>query len=675
MPSIGLSCRGGLAAAAALALVLPVFALQPRTTAAAQGQGGDQPGSTQAPTFRGGVNFVSVDVYPRRDGRVIEGLTAADFQVFEDGKPQKVETFEFVKIEPNPVDADRRDPSSQEEMERLARDPRNRLFVVYLDLAHTTLPGSYAAQRPVVDFLTRTIGARDLFGFMTAEVPVGSLVFGRRTESIEGQLSKFWTWGQADRVPLPRTPAEQRLVECALMYEARTGRDIEALLLQLSREDQMQTSLENLVRRLADLRDERKNILFISEGWKPQGPRDDLMNLSMTEGDVPAVGVGPGGRIGIGATQQPASQDMTDCNTRLRRLIAQDFDKRFRDLLTLARNANVTFYPVDVGGLRTSSPVGGNRDTLLTLAENTDGFAVTNTNDLQSGVRKIADDLSAFYLVGYYSTNAATDGRFRRIEVKVAGPRLDVSARRGYLAPTSASLANRAAPAGPTAADAALARLGALRETTEVAAYGVVLPGGLHVAAELAASTAAKPAWLKGAEVRFTARQGDAPAVTGTATMAAGERSVSLTLPVGGSATGPWQVTAEFTGPDGIVEARADITGGPAVLIGDPIAWRGAQSLRQPFKPLADLRLTRTERLRVEWPEIQASDTRAARLLDRKGAPLGGALPLGTPPPDRRVVLLDLPMSSLPEGDFVVERTATRGDVTERRFLAFRVVR
>ena len=42
------------------------------------------------PVFRNGVTFVNVDAYPRRDGSLVEGLRAEDFQIFEDGKPQKV---------------------------------------------------------------------------------------------------------------------------------------------------------------------------------------------------------------------------------------------------------------------------------------------------------------------------------------------------------------------------------------------------------------------------------------------------------------------------------------------------------------------------------------------------------------------------------------------------------
>src|SRR3954469_19698360 len=89
-----------------------------------------------APLFRGGVAFVNVDVYPRRDGRLVEGLTANDFQVFEDGKPQKVDAFEFIRIEPNAPTDERRDPNTKEEGDKLAADPHNRVFVVFLDLYH-----------------------------------------------------------------------------------------------------------------------------------------------------------------------------------------------------------------------------------------------------------------------------------------------------------------------------------------------------------------------------------------------------------------------------------------------------------------------------------------------------------------------------------------------------------
>jgi hypothetical protein len=110
------------------------------------------------------------------------------------------------------------------------------------------------------------------------------------------------------------------------------------------------------------------------------------------------------------------------------------------------------------------------------------------------------------------------------------------------------------------------------------------------------------------------------------------------------------------------------------VLIGPASAWRSTPSPRAPLDPLADLRLNRRERLRVAWPIIDGTATRTARLLDRKGQPLGAPLPFA-PAPEGGVAAIDLPLASLPEGDFVVELEATRGDIAERRLFAFRVTR
>jgi len=52
----------------------------------------------QRPVFRGGAYFVTVDVYPTLNGRILTDLTEADFEVLEDGKPQKIESFELVQI-------------------------------------------------------------------------------------------------------------------------------------------------------------------------------------------------------------------------------------------------------------------------------------------------------------------------------------------------------------------------------------------------------------------------------------------------------------------------------------------------------------------------------------------------------------------------------------------------
>lgn len=632
--------------------------------------------------FRGGVTYVSVDAYPRRDGKVVEGLKAQDFEVLEDGKPQKIDTFEFVRIDSNPVDTDRRDPSSQAESDRLAADPRVRVFVVYLDLYHTSIAGGYYTQRPVVDFLTRTIGSGDVFGFMTPETSVAGLIFGRRTETIENQLSTFWTWGQEDRIVLPRTPFERKIIESCSYDDGLAER-----LIAGHREIQLMTSLENLVQRLRDLRDERKNVLFVSGGWIPKRPAP-LNQPSGGSGEFPQVGVGPGGRLGLGQRVSPGS-DRSFCDTQISEINSFDAERHFRDLLQAARRANVSFYPVDTGGLRTAMTAtginnagvgpGGRTDTLRELAENTDGIAIVNTNDLSGAVRRVADDLSAYYLIGYNSTNPTQDGRYREISVKVKQPGVKVTARRGYLAPSAAVMAKAlaAAPAtGPSPVDSEIGRLARLRADAEVFTYAALGSRSLDVIAELSSRQAEAAPWNAGASVDVSATNGTDTA-SGSGRIEAGTRSalVRLTLPTDAR---DWQVRVRAEAAGASVDERTTAVSAGGAALGVPLVYRAAPSLRAPLKPVADFVFRRNERLHVEWPVRQALDQRLVRLLDRKGQPLPVTVPLTERPATETsgpMLAVDLNLAAFADGDYVFEVTAGNGATSDRSFLAFRIAR
>ena len=165
------------ACAAGLAIVL--FGAAP--SAQSTGQTGQQQPPQQTPVFRAATNLVQVDAYPTKDGQIIEGLTAKDFQIFEDGKPQAIESVEFIRIEPNTPEAMRRDPNTQEEGNKLAADPRNRVFVIFLDHFHSSLAGSYSVARPIITMLNRLLTPTDLFGVATALMQPRELILGRLT--------------------------------------------------------------------------------------------------------------------------------------------------------------------------------------------------------------------------------------------------------------------------------------------------------------------------------------------------------------------------------------------------------------------------------------------------------------------------------------------------------------
>ena len=678
--------------------------------------------ATPPQVFRGGADLVYVDVYPRQNDKVIDGLTAQDFQVFEDGRPQSVQTFDFIRFEPSPIDAERRDPNSVDDANRQAADPKNRVFVVYLDRFHTSRQGARDSARPVLDFLNRTIGASDLFAVTDPETPVSRLTFARRTDTLEQELAEHRDWGLSDemRPIIPRNGAEEQLTDCA--FQSFKGDDTYvAAVIRMYREDETYTSLESLVSRLGDLRDGRKNLVMLTGGWIPVDAWPQLANVPVNQGSAgpPPIGVGPGGKIGIGNPQSRTGMTDTWCRGQLARLGSIDFARRYRDLIDAAERANVSVYPVDVGGLQaggysaltpagTSSLVDSTQsdmftrrqnatvsglgpiaslttklEVLRTLAGATDGLAIVNTNDLSAGFRRITDRLSAYYLLGYVSTNAVTHGKFRKIDVKVNRPNVQIAARRGYRAVSAAEMAAAPVPVAVSAALAAvnaelgtLSRLGSDRETFSQAVFRT---DGMNVVVELAARELERGRWTNGASVSVNVAGGAGAPIDVTTKIDAGRRAALVHVPLAGAGGGPLHVRVRVTGDQGPVDDRFDTTPPPKPdgLLDGGIVFRGALSARSILQPVGEFLFHRNERLHAEWPVLKALDSRTARVLDRKGQPIGSPLAMAERPADAgpAVASVDLPMTALADGDYLIEVTAVSGAQTDRKLIAFRVTR
>jgi VWFA-related protein len=143
------------------------------------------------------------------------------------------------------------------------------------------------------------------------------------------------------------------------------------------------------------------------------------------------------------------SQQGTDNQVQLRRTVDR------------ANRANVSIYAADMRGLQAMVPAGdatqgsrrgtsafsgattrnqfssmaASQDTLSTMAEDTGGRAFFDANSFGAVFDKVVNDTSAYYVLGYSSTNPARDGRFRRIRVKLKRPDLKLEYRSGYYAP------------------------------------------------------------------------------------------------------------------------------------------------------------------------------------------------------------------------------------------------
>jgi VWFA-related protein len=668
------------------------------------------------PTFRAGAVLVTVDAYPQKDGRTVEGLTAADFEVFEDGKPQKIENFEFVRIEPSLSESERKDPNTQAESLEQAADPHNRVFVVYLDALHVTVEGSHDIRRPLVETLNRIVAPNDLFGVMTQNIQPRHLVLGRRLIAVEEQLTRYWPWGERHSITHdPTDPVEDALTQCFaltpqggpwLVNDSGASRRLDRVLIDRRREDRTLTSLEDLTTYLSTLREARTVVMLVTDGWLLFEPNSGLANQSGRFGAPPPtqpVTIGPGGRLGVADKLDPNLADRGLCNGELLRLAQMDNARRFRDLLTRASRANLSVYPITPAGLAVfdtpiSDPDGQafnlqrdmNRvttrlDGLRTLAENTDGIAIVNTNDLSKGMKRIVDDVSAYYLLGYYSTNTKNDGRYRRIEVQMKPPGLSTRARRGYFAPAEgpANATTRAAPppgSATTAAasnvEAAFGSLGRLKATTALYSYGVMADGEVRLAVEIGSSQLADGRWAQGADVEVTLATGGAEASgTTKARIEAPARGALVRIPLSAGATGPWRAEIKVRNGAETLEDRTEVRTVSSRLAGEPLIYRGTPAATSPLRAAADFQYRRTERVHIEVPLAGPVDRREARLLGRNGQPL--AVPVSVTERDvlgKPGLAADLTLAPLSAGDYVIEITVGNGANVEKKLVAIRVM-
>jgi VWFA-related protein len=684
-----------------LTRVALVLALVTATTSFNQSQppqpDKNQP-APQRPTFRTEANFVRVDVYPTRNGVPVPDLAAGDFRVLEDGVPQKVETFEFVQIRGSIPQEMRTEPNAIQQSRDAMRDPRARVFVLFLDVPHVRIHGSWAIREPLIRLIDRVLGPDDLVGIMTPTMSARDVVFARKTQVLAGGLRDRWPWGE--RFTLAEDEHDIMLKAC-YPWEAT-----DALVSELKarrKERNTLVALQELVKWLRDEREERKAVLTISEGWLLYRPNPDLTRLRVIDAATGAtepvpgpdpIGVGPDGRLRMGAQNSTHDTRASECHAQRVALSLIDNDRFLRDIIDDANRANASFYTVDPRGLAAfDAPLGPeppppvsvdirnlqNRlEALRTLASATDGLAAVNSNDLDKGLKRISDDLSSYYLLGYYSSNTKLDGRFRRLEVKVDRPGIDVRARRGYRAATVEEVtAARAAASAPvpesvTAARKALEALGRIRPSTPFRAHAIAVRGETPIAYVAGELTRPAPGEL-GAEITVLA----GGTRTARTTIPAGGRGFVIAVPLAGPPSEPIDVRVRITSAAGDAPLtdmlRIDATEG----LPHPLLFRRGPSTGNRLEPAGEPLFSRTERARFELPARSGLALTAGRVLDRNGTALELPVTVGerTDASGGRWLTADLTLAALGPGDYVVELSGTSAGAEQRVLTAIRVTR
>ncbi|MCC7325170.1 MAG: VWA domain-containing protein, partial [Burkholderiales bacterium] len=408
----------------------------PPTTAPAPEADANAPPQEQ-PVFRGGINFVRVDVIATdRQGNPVTDLTQDDFEVFEDGKPQTVETFRLVKIDTTAPEYTSRAIRTREDEERAAADQNARIFVFFLDDYNVRLGSSMAARKPISDFVRTQLSPGDLVAVMYPLSPLDSVVLTRNHQTVINAIENFR--GRKFQYQ-PQNAIEER-------YADQPAEVVERIRRQVSL-----SALKGLSVKLGALREERKAIILLSEGYTAMLPpqlRDQIATM-------------PG--FGNPNRNNPFAGENNMNEERARNFAEFDLQSELQNVFDAANRTNTAIYAVDPRGLSTgefdiADNVGQRQSqeslrstlsSLQTLAENTDGRAIINRNDLAKGMEQIVRDSSAYYLVGYNSTQAPQDGKFHAIRVRIKRPGVQVRARKGYWALTAAEVTRTTAAAKP----------------------------------------------------------------------------------------------------------------------------------------------------------------------------------------------------------------------------------
>lgn len=612
----------------------------------------------QRPTFRVATDIVRVDVYPRRSGQVVEGLTRDDFQVFEDGTAQTIETFEFVRFA-DEATAEELDPRDPREAMRMAADPQNRVFVIFLDTYHVTWEGALRARQPLLDFLRDGLGPRDLFGVLTPQQSPELLTFGRTTHEAAMAMTIGRSWGMLDT---PTIGDDETLLQSCSMP---TGRGASGLL-ALWRFDRTLSRLEELIVRLSAIRQERKNVIVVADRW----PNVMLINRL----PAPAPGAPAADQGGRGSFQPPSGlRSASDaCAAESRRLGGIDFRRRFQELPELSRAANVALYIMPPG---TRSLFNDPSGQFRGLAEDTDGLSIF-TNDLTAGLGRVVTHQSGYYMLGYRSSAGPTDRGARTIRVRTSQRGVDLDVRREYYPPSAEDLA-RGDAAVPERTDVmrALDALERLRETTRLYVRPVWRPAGLDVTAEVASGTVTSGRWREGASVTVVVRDGQGGDVArGEGRIEPGTRASRVLVDVPRDRSG-LRLSVRVTGPSGELSEFADVPEADDNPIGVAEITRAGSLPNAPFVPAAELQFQRTERVRVEWPLSGPIEDRTVRLVNAAGDDRPLEITVTDVPGQPPFVRAEFRLLGLAPADYVLDISGRVGDTTHRRLLGFRVMR
>ena len=425
------------------------------------------PPQDQEDVVRFRSNEVRLDVIVRdKKGRPIKDLKPSDFEVSEDGVPQKVESFRFISREVPANSSNDNQPGTTGTtptanppkrstptvtalvFDRLSPEARalaRKAGLAYAQqgMAAAGFTGVFGIDQALRTFQTFTDDAlliKDAVEHATSTATSSSGADAAKVRSniersgnLDQQMSSAVAAVSEAGAARDGAGASEAAAAGGQAALAREFVDMQTRMLEqyerLERDQEGHATINSLLAVISPMQKlpGRKTIIFFSEGLKlpptVQQKFPAVINAA-NRANVSIYSIDAAGLRIESGTVEAARELNSIAAARMAQQSRPDRPGSGPYLRSLERNEDLLRFDA--------------RSGLGPLSEQTGGFLISDTNDLVAGLHRIDDDMNGYYFLTYVPQNKDYDGRFRRINVKVTRPNVEVQSRRGYYAVESA---------------------------------------------------------------------------------------------------------------------------------------------------------------------------------------------------------------------------------------------